>query len=485
MATSKLTFQIGGVFSGEAFKKANNAVATLGAQTKKATQMSTPLIGALGAMDQSASKLVRSVSGIGTAFAQLGLAGGLVAAAQMALDHYFDKAKSGLDAMVRNAEAAAQKMQKALADDIARALRRPVDAMKEVRVGAERTQKAFENMAAAALKVSKATAQTGIAGGNLEIANLEALKTNGIIGFGSDKEGAAMYAAERDIEIAEAKYKQTRLEQSTRVEQAAKEAEIAAESERLVAEKLKKAREALAVAVEEETRLSRLRDKSHAEKAAATRAQAEEMVASAERELVAKHADTIAAMEARKQADLEAARATQEASGVIQAQKRAAQDLAAAQKKAAQLAELEQRRELARMGNGDVADLNAKIAAEREAAAKWEQDFGGLRGKSIKEQQRALRDMANAKGRDGADGWERTTQAKELERLERMAETRRGSMTKGQLEKMEQLRQLRDIRRGKNPHEEAIRKFEEEKKRAIGKMEEELKAIERKIAGLS
>lgn len=488
MATSKLTFSIGSVFSGEGFQKANNAVRTLGATTKTAAQIANPLVGAMGALDQSSSKLVRSVGGVGTAFAQLGIAGAIIAGAQVGIDALFDHWKKGYDAMVQESERAAQAMQKMLNNTVARVLRRPADALAEVKTGAERAQKAFEAMANAALKVSKATAQTGIARGNLEVANLESLKTNGIIGLGDDKEGAALYAAQRDIEIAEAKYKQVRLEQSAAVEEATREAEIAAENERLVSAKLKKAREALAVATDAESRLSHLRDKSHAQKAAAMRAQAEELVAATERELAAKQADARAAVERRTQAELDAARATQAASGAVVEQKAAAEALAAAQKKAADKAELEERLQGARLGGqGQIGVLDGQIAAARENAAQWEKDFGAMRGLSMKEQQRALRNLANRKGQNGRGGgeWDNTTQARELERLEKMANERGRSMTKGQLEKLEQLRNLRDIRKNGNPFENELKKLEAERARAVSKMAAEIDAINKKIAGLA
>lgn len=178
MATqeNKIRFSIGSVFSGEGFTKADNAMKGIGRTAKSAmrvigsalsdaTKMADGLGGAVG-------KVGSSVIGVASSFAQMGIAGGVMAAMKVSADwltESFKELAEELDAIEKEWNAAVDAYN-------AEAMKEAVDATKyamtQLKDVSQANQKAFDSMTAAAAKMADAVAKTADAKGASTISEM-------------------------------------------------------------------------------------------------------------------------------------------------------------------------------------------------------------------------------------------------------------------------------------------------------------------------
>ena len=178
MATqeNKIRFSIGSVFNGEGFTKADNAMKGIGRTAKSAmpvigsalsdaTKMADGLGGAVG-------KVGSSVMGVASSFAQMGIAGGVMAAMKVSADWLTESFKE----LAEELDAIEKEWNDAVAAYDAEAMKEAVDATKyamtQLKDVSQANQKAFDSMTAAAAKMADAVAKTADAKGASTISEM-------------------------------------------------------------------------------------------------------------------------------------------------------------------------------------------------------------------------------------------------------------------------------------------------------------------------
>lgn len=178
MATqeNKIRFSIGSVFSGEGFTKADNAMKGIGRTAKSAmpvigsvfsdaTKMADGLGGAVG-------KVGSSVMGVASSFANMGIAGGVMAAMKVSADWLTESFKELADEL----DAIEKEWNDAVDAYNAEAMKEAIDATKyamtQLKDVSQANQKAFDSMTAAAAKMADAVAKTADAKGASTISEM-------------------------------------------------------------------------------------------------------------------------------------------------------------------------------------------------------------------------------------------------------------------------------------------------------------------------
>lgn len=304
MADTKIRFSIGSIFTGEGFKKAEAAIKSTSAQAKKAQGALSAVAGQMGEFGGAAGKVAGVAGNVAGAFKEMGAAGGIAAAAVIGMNLVLDHMKAELDAMAKAAADAAAAQEKAANKVFAEHLERVAASLREVKVFATESAKAFEEMAANAAKIESAKAGTVGASFTQKIAKMEwdaALER-----MAADDE-ATKKLVEAKWKVAIQREKEAAANaQATAAEEAAEKAnETAIHREAMAADKVALAKEALSLAQKEET-LAVSANKEKAKAFTKAREDAEKVLRDAESEHAKAIAEVTVSEEALKQATAKA-----------------------------------------------------------------------------------------------------------------------------------------------------------------------------------
>lgn len=382
MTANEIYLKIKSVFKDAALPKIKSFTHSIGAQMANAGKAVAGVNAVIGEMPGALGKAAGAVGRLVTSFMTLGPVGAIVAGASMAIDALVENGKKACDEMV----AAAQKTLAAVRAAYARQTQGYLDKMdtslQKVTKEAARTARAFDDLAASYLKIANAKSETAAAGDSADIAKLKAVRSSAMNTAG-DQNLAARIGAGYDVKIAERIAQASAEKHARAVAQAGADAQNAATRAGLAKSAEDKAKEALDVAKDIESRSRFSSDMNFRASVKAKREAAEDALLEAQRKRAAAETDAVVALEKQKQALLAQSAAIDETSAAVASAKKAYSDLVAAQKKAA-AAEVEKNAIAAKIGaanfgdaqkfvRGDLNGLNAAFGRQQARVAADEQ----------------------------------------------------------------------------------------------------------------
>ena len=225
MATqeNKIRFTIGSIFNGEGFTKANNAVRGVGKEVKSAKGVIGPIFSELSksaeGLGGTLGKVGESVSSVGAAFAQMGIAGGILAAINVAIDSIVSSLKEYEQAIEDEEKAWNAAFDAMSARDMAAAVNATKSAMSDLKDVSQANQKAFDSMTAAAAKMADAVAKTADAKGATTISEMLIGQFNEAMRAETESL-KALVTAQGNAAVAQVKEQQVREQQAAKIQAA-------------------------------------------------------------------------------------------------------------------------------------------------------------------------------------------------------------------------------------------------------------------------
>lgn len=225
MATqeNKIRFTIGSIFNGEGFTKANNAVKGVGKEVKSAKGVIGPIFSELSksaeGLGGTLGKVGESVSSVGAAFAQMGIAGGILAAINVAIDSIVSSLKEYEQAIEDEEKAWNAAFDAMSARDMAAAVNATKSAMSDLKDVSQANQKAFDSMTAAAAKMAEAVAKTADAKGATTISEMLIGQFNEAMRAETESL-KALVTAQGNAAVAQVKEQQVREQQAAKIQAA-------------------------------------------------------------------------------------------------------------------------------------------------------------------------------------------------------------------------------------------------------------------------
>jgi len=221
MADTTLHFKLGSTFDGSGFSAASKEIENAAKQGKKLSGAMGNVLSEAQKLDGALGKTAAAASNVVSGFAQMGIIGGILAGAKTAMDLFFESAKSDLDKMAKDGQDAADKARRELQKTVDAHIKGVHDANEATRTMGAEAVKQFDEVAAAAVRVSQLIAQTDIARGQHSIAAVQVEKLNAIIKEETEA-GKALVAAKYDLRIAEMKAAQASERATSSTEEARK-----------------------------------------------------------------------------------------------------------------------------------------------------------------------------------------------------------------------------------------------------------------------
>ena len=174
--SNKIQFEIGSIFTEEGFTKLNNAIKSAGRETKNVKDMFNGLLSEASKVDGTMGQVAGSVGGVIQAFAQMGIAGGAIAAVQQGVSLLVDKChelEQAYDSVWQNENAKIEAQNIQLVSGKISDMKNMLSSVKEVAFG---NIQAFDQMTQAASRIASVMAQIGSAQGNYNLAQLATQK---------------------------------------------------------------------------------------------------------------------------------------------------------------------------------------------------------------------------------------------------------------------------------------------------------------------
>lgn len=228
MADNHIRFQIGAMFSGEGFKKAQAAVNEVNGDVKRATGSATQLAGAFSQMDQAASKNMQAMTSLVQAIATFNVTTIATSVMMIGINRYFGEMKDKADAAKKAADELHASMEKAFASALTDRMTSVNAEVRKISDDFERITKQANQFAAALEGVRSAEASGGII-------NLQVEKLNALLAAHSDEERANIEAS-YNLKIAVQKSADTEIAWQAKVE-AAHQAVVDSENRKATVEK--------------------------------------------------------------------------------------------------------------------------------------------------------------------------------------------------------------------------------------------------------
>ena len=249
--SNKIKFEISSIFTEEGFKKLNNAIKSAGRETKNVKDMFNGLLSEASKVDGTMGQVAGSVGGVIQAFAQMGIAGGVMAAVKAGADllanSLYELAEE-YDKVWQNENARIEADNMKLLNEKTMAVKASLATLKDV-VFADAT--AFDSMTQAAAKMASAVAQVSAGQGATAISQILIDKFNEMM-KAENQAAAQMIEAKYNVALAQEKQRQVEEKQNELVNQA-KQAQIdAITAVTLATDKVLASQEALTVAQEAE-----------------------------------------------------------------------------------------------------------------------------------------------------------------------------------------------------------------------------------------
>lgn len=507
---SRIKFSLFSSFKGKGFDEAEKSLKKISSTTDKAHHTMSGAISELSKMDGQLGNVARSVGQVSHAFAQLGMVGGIIAAAQIAIDSWTEKMKQAADKLVSTTKANAERMMERLKNTIQRHLQGLDDDMQNTVKTVDVAIAKLDALAQRQSRISQANAQLDIAKGNKTISDIQIEKLNAMIHEETDA-GKALVAAKYDVKIAEEKYAQAISQGEAARKKAEHELELADMRKIELESKIAVAQEHLNKALEEEANASVL-DEASRKQFTTRREAAEKEVENAQKDF----ADATTAVEvAEKTLEAVIIQTTQrreEANAQITQTKNAEKKLEdAANERAEKLKEkavledelFDQQKnfgEAIRKANDAIKQAqdnlaNIDKAQERTqkgiqtdlakhqgiggAGYKWQLDENG-NPTSLKDWQRAQRYAERAE-RDAKKA-ERAGSANQKKLAELEEKQRKGKyLSDDEKKKLDNLRKWDNEKNGKQREEEKLRKAQADKEKLEREQAEAVKDIRDKL----
>ena len=187
MAEHNLTFRIGSTFSGEGFKKAQQAVASVNGEIKRGTGAMNGMSRIFGELDMSASKTLLAVGGLAQAVASFNVVAIALQVGQKlvleTVDKYFEQMKSKADRALESANALKASMEAAFSATLSKQIGDFSATFGGIVKQFDETTRAANAMTAAINGLASANAKGGIA-------SLQIEKINALLEAYSDEERA-------------------------------------------------------------------------------------------------------------------------------------------------------------------------------------------------------------------------------------------------------------------------------------------------------
>lgn len=249
--SNKIRFEIGSIFTDEGFTKLNNAIKTAGKETKNVKDMFNGLLSEASKVDGTMGQVAGSVGGVIQAFAQMGIAGGVMAAVKAGADllanSLYELAEE-YDKVWQNENARIEADNMKLLNEKTMAVKASLATLKDV-VFADAT--AFDSMTQAAAKMASAVAQVSAGQGATAVSQILIDKFNEMM-KAENQAAAQMIEAKYNVALAQEKQRQVEEKQNELVNQA-KQAQIdAITAVTLATDKVLASQEALTQAQEAE-----------------------------------------------------------------------------------------------------------------------------------------------------------------------------------------------------------------------------------------
>lgn len=206
MSDQSIYLRIKALFQDSATAGLNRLVSTAGAAGRKVSGVLRGMAPLFSTIGEQAGKAGRAISGIAGGFATMGIAGAAIAGVSAGIDWLAQKLTA--------AKSAAAKLAMEMSGGLVSAFRRFSETARQEQMDrmnaaldkatdkAQRAAKAYDTLAAAALRVAKARDDAANAGEDEKIANLRLEKAKAVSGAKS-ADDAAFEAARYDVRIAE------------------------------------------------------------------------------------------------------------------------------------------------------------------------------------------------------------------------------------------------------------------------------------------
>lgn len=361
MTANEIYLRLKSIFTDTALPKIRKFVGAVGSQMSKAGQAVAGVTAMFGEMQGAMGKAVSAAGRVCTALMALGPIGGVIAGVSAIIDALSASAvktaneiRAAAQRFAESARASIERARNAVRDILQKTL-------EESTVKAKRATQAFDDLAAAYMKIAKAKDATAEAGDAAEIAALRRQKAEAIASAGS-KTDEAMTGAEFDVKIAERAAKATADAQNRAVAQAEADAKNAASRVSYLGLEEVKAQQALAdVKFREKWMKEQPSDGSEGDSALRElrqhRERVEAALLNAQRARAAAETDALVASEKLKQAQLAQAAALADSAAAVAAAKKSLANLEQARDKAAK----------AELDAAEKAAMKAAHDAERKA----------------------------------------------------------------------------------------------------------------------
>lgn len=360
MTANEIYLRLKSIFTDTALPKIRKFVGAVGSQMSKAGQAVAGVTAMFGEMQGAMGKAVSAAGRVCTALMALGPIGGVIAGVSAIIDALSASAvktaneiRAAAQRFAESARASIERARNAVRDILQKTL-------EESTVKAKRATQAFDDLAAAYMKIAKAKDATAEAGDAAEIAALRRQKAEAIASAGS-KTDEAMTGAEFDVKIAERAAKATADAQNRAVAQAEADAKNAASRRTYLELEEVKAQQALAdVKFREQWMKEQPSDGSEDSALRELRQHRERVEAAllnAQRARAAAETDALVASEKLKQAQLAQAAALADSAAAVAAAKKSLANLEQARDKAAK----------AELDAAEKAAMKAAHDAERKA----------------------------------------------------------------------------------------------------------------------
>ena len=361
-------------FSAQGASACASAIGGVQKAATVATKGMTTLASSLGSLGGPLGNAASQVANFIFSVRQMGAVGGIIAGAQMAISIACEKIIKSYDKMLERIESAGDKIRNRLEKINASRMDGVNKALEDATTRAQEAAKAFDNMAAAYMKVEKAKVDTEKSEANSALSELTLEKSRAMAGAKNDNERATVGAA-YDKKIAREKLKATEDSQSAEVAGAEDErvqAQHRAEMARKAEEKARKAMLKASATYDEDVTSG---NEGNAKTSKAARNKAIKAYDDAIQNRIAKEADAEVAEEKLKQAKNNQSAALNEARREVVEAESAAKQLADAQKKSAYMK--------------DIADLEKKAEKKKQdielthQQAKAEVDLSIAKAKAL------------------------------------------------------------------------------------------------------
>jgi hypothetical protein len=483
----------------------HSAMNSIGKGARGAGKVIAALGSSLGEIGGKAGKVTSAIGNMVQGFLTMGPIGALMAGLTLSIDLFTRKAKAAAEEALQFANTLKEKVAKRLSEVKAAAIEALTAATAAATAQADAAARSYNRLAAAVKSVAAALAGVERAENNAAIAALQREKERAVAA--ANPEDADAVAADYDIKIAQAQREAAAETAAAKMESAQKAEKDAVARLKIAEDRVKEASAALEKAKQDQATYEEIGDKDIVAAAAKAVKNIEDKLASAKSEVAKAVADVIVAQANTKETEFANAESLTNAEAAVEraernknkiildAEKKQVEELdKLSQKVNADQLQLEKqmvskRIDAIREANAkELAEIDKRIAAEREKERKWEEEAKGMReaaaggGKGLGDFFRNRRDQRDERreARNRAVALARVN--REIADLERRGGPDGRRLSDAQRERLKELRDFVNRQDPKNnPAAKAAAALEKLKLDAIKKTNTEIDTLRKSI----